>query len=86
MWCEVWSKQKVEWKVMMNVSRLSFVFTRNSKNEIQRDSIGRSSAAWDRTTQGFYLFPFERNAADKKREKLNRLYDINVDTDRWELE
>ena len=31
MWCEVWSKQKVKWKVMMNVSRMSFVFTRSCR-------------------------------------------------------
>ena len=73
MWCEVWSKQKVERKVMMNVSRLFFVFTWNSNNEVQRDSIDRPSAACDRPTQGLYLFPFERKAADKKMKKPNRI-------------
>ena len=46
-------------------SRMSFVFTRNSQDEVQWYSIGCSSAAWHRTTQGLYLFPFERNAAKK---------------------
>ena len=45
MWCEVWSKKKVERKVMVNVSRLSFV-SRGNPNEVQRDCIDRSGAAF----------------------------------------
>ena len=56
---------------MMNVSRLTFVFARNSKNEVQRESIDRSSAASDRTTQDVYLFQWK--AADQNGKKNNRL-------------
>ena len=32
--CEVWSKQKVMWKMVMMASRLSSIFTRNSQNNV----------------------------------------------------
>ena len=69
---------------MMNVSRLSFVFTRNSKNEVQRDSIDRFEIAQRRVCKSSLAsgkLRIKSGSFFSKKKKTQQTLDINVDTD-----
>ena len=69
--------------MLMNVSRLSFVFTRNSKNEVQRDSIDRFEIAHRRVCKSSLASGKLRikNGSFLKEEKTQQTLDIYVNTD-----
>ena len=65
MWCEVWSKQKVKWDVMMNVLRMAFVFPRHTKRCSSAEFHRPLECGLRSQKAGFVLLPFRAESCGK---------------------